>query len=46
VVWLNPEERSRWGTGDSAINQYGPVVTALYPCGNLRELEKDLVAAC
>lgn len=46
VVWLNPEERSRWGTGDSAINQYGPVVTALYPCSNLRELEKALVAAC
>jgi uncharacterized protein with von Willebrand factor type A (vWA) domain len=46
VVWLNPEERWRWGTGDSAINQYGPVVTALYPCGNLRELEKALVAAC
>jgi uncharacterized protein len=46
VVWLNPEELSRWGTGDSAINQYGPVVTALYPSGNLRELEKALVAAC
>ena len=46
VVWLNPEQRSRWGTGDSAINQYGPMVTALYPCGNLRELEKALVAAC
>jgi uncharacterized protein len=46
VVWLNPEEPSRWGTGDSAINQYGPVVTALYPAGNLRELEKALVAAC
>jgi hypothetical protein len=46
VVWLNPEEPSRWGTGDSAMNQYGPVVTALYPSGNLRELEKALVAAC
>jgi uncharacterized protein with von Willebrand factor type A (vWA) domain len=46
VVWLNPEDRSRWGTGDSATNQYAPVVTALYPSGNLRELEKALVAAC
>jgi uncharacterized protein len=46
VVWLNPEDPARWGTGDSAINQYGPVVTALYPSANLRELEKALVAAC
>jgi len=46
VVWLNPEDQARWGTGDSAINQYRAVVTALYPSGNLRELEKALVAAC
>jgi uncharacterized protein len=46
VVWLNPEDPSRWGSGDSAINQYRAVVTALYPSGNLRELEKALVAAC
>jgi len=46
VVWLNPEEPPRWGTGDSAIHQYGPVVTALFPSGNLRELEKALVSAC
>ena len=46
VVWLNPEDQSRWGAGDSAINQYRAVVTALYPSGNLRELEKALAAAC
>jgi uncharacterized protein with von Willebrand factor type A (vWA) domain len=46
VVWLNPEERARWGTGDSAINQYRPAVTALYASGNLHELERALVAAC
>ncbi|HTR62997.1 MAG TPA: VWA domain-containing protein [Candidatus Binataceae bacterium] len=46
VAWLNPEDQARWGTGDSAINQYRAVVTALYPSGNLRELEKALVAAC
>ena len=46
VVWLNPEDPSRWGTGDSAINQYRAVVNALYPTGTLRELEKALVAAC
>src|SRR5262249_21592793 len=46
VVWLNPEEPHRWDTGDSAIEQYRPAVTALYPSGNLRELERALVAAC
>jgi len=39
AVWLNPEDQSRWGTGDSAIEQYRPAVTALYPSRNLRELE-------
>jgi uncharacterized protein with von Willebrand factor type A (vWA) domain len=46
VVWLNPEDPARWGTGDSAMNQYRAAVTALYPAGTLRELEKALVAAC
>jgi uncharacterized protein len=46
VVWLNPEDPARWGTGDSVIKQYHPLVTAVYPCANLRELEKALVAAC
>ena len=46
VVWLNPEDPQRWGTGDSAINQYRTAVTALYASGNLRELEKALVSAC
>ncbi|MGH8675994.1 MAG: VWA domain-containing protein [Burkholderiales bacterium] len=42
VVWLNPEERHRWGTGDSAIQQYAREVNALLAAGNLRELEKGL----
>ena len=42
VVWLNPEEPARWGTGDSAIGQYSREVTALIAAGNLRELEKGL----
>ncbi len=46
VVWLNPEDPARWGTGDSAINQYRPAVTALYAAGNLRELERALANAC
>jgi uncharacterized protein with von Willebrand factor type A (vWA) domain len=42
VIWLNPEDSVRWGTGDSAIAQYGRAVDALLPCGNLHELEHNL----
>src|SRR5713101_1791543 len=42
VIWLNPEESTRWGTGDSAIAQYGRAVDALLPCRNLLELEHNL----
>jgi uncharacterized protein with von Willebrand factor type A (vWA) domain len=44
VVWLNPEEIERWGTGDSAIAAYAREVDELAACRNLRELEKSLVA--
>jgi uncharacterized protein len=42
VIWLNPEEPERWGTGDSAIVSYAREVTELLPCRNLRELEHSL----
>jgi uncharacterized protein with von Willebrand factor type A (vWA) domain len=42
VVWLNPEEPERWGTGDSAITTYAREVDELIACRNLRELEKSL----
>src|SRR5581483_5245610 len=42
VIWLNPEPRQRWGTGDSAIFQYAREVDGLYECGNLNELESAL----
>ncbi len=42
VLWLIPEERGRWGTGDSAIFQYAREVAALVPARNLRELEEAL----
>src|SRR5579863_1841161 len=44
VVWLNPEDPARWGTGDSAIKQYAREVTALAPSRNLRELQVALTA--
>lgn len=43
VIWLNPEEPARWGTGDSAIKQYAREVTALVPARNLRELHSALL---
>ncbi|HSR57460.1 MAG TPA: VWA domain-containing protein, partial [Candidatus Binataceae bacterium] len=42
VIWLIPEERERWGSGDSAIFQYAREVSALIPSRNLRELEEGL----
>ena len=43
VIWLIPEERERWGTGDSAIFQYAREVSTPAPSRNLRELEEALV---
>jgi uncharacterized protein len=44
VVWLNPEDPARWGTGDSAIKQYAREVNAVIPSRNLRELQVALSA--
>ena len=44
VVWLNPEDPARWGTGDSAIKQYAREVNAVVPSRNLRELQVALAA--
>jgi uncharacterized protein len=45
VVWLNPEERERWGTGDSAIHQYEREVAMVLAARDLRELAQGLAAA-
>ncbi|MFG3157759.1 VWA domain-containing protein [Streptomyces sp. NPDC048219] len=37
VYWLNPEQRSRWGTGDSAAPEYAGLVD-MYECRNARQL--------
>jgi uncharacterized protein with von Willebrand factor type A (vWA) domain len=44
VIWLNPEDPARWGTGDSAIKQYAREVKAVAPSRNLRELQLALAA--
>jgi len=38
LIWLNPEPRERWNTGDSVIGLYAQVCNLVLPCGNLREL--------
>ncbi len=42
VVWLNPEEPARWGTGDSAIHLYAREVRTMLPARNLAELARGL----
>ncbi|SMQ21098.1 hypothetical protein SAMN06272771_7206 [Streptomyces sp. Ag82_O1-12] len=42
VHWLNPEARSRWGTGDSVAPAYAELV-AMHECRNARQLS-ELVA--
>ncbi len=39
VVWLNPEPRSAWGTGDSDIHLYANYCTTLAVCNTVRHLE-------
>lgn len=38
VVWLNPENRSTWGFGDSEMDRYGRYCTIVEECRNLRQL--------
>ncbi|TQL24262.1 VWA domain-containing protein [Streptomyces sp. SLBN-134] len=37
VHWLNPEQRSRWGTGDSSAPEYARLVD-MHECRNVRQL--------
>jgi uncharacterized protein len=38
VIWLNPEPPTMWGTGDSDMLKYGPVVDRIFEVGNLAQL--------
>jgi len=38
LIWLNPEPRERWNTGDSVISRYAPGCDVVLECGNLRGL--------
>ena len=48
VIWLNPEPRTFWGTGDSEMLRYLPYCQVARVCNTLRHLERavdDLLAA-
>lgn len=47
VIWLNPENQSTWGFGDSEMTLYGKSCDYVEECRNLRQLYKvvDLLIA-
>jgi uncharacterized protein with von Willebrand factor type A (vWA) domain len=40
IIWLNPEFRSAWGTGDSDMFRYAPYCSVVTVCNTLRHLER------
>lgn len=44
LVWLNPEPRASWDTGDSVIGRYRPHCHQLRECRSLAQLERVVSA--
>jgi uncharacterized protein with von Willebrand factor type A (vWA) domain len=42
IIWLNPEYRSSWGTGDSDMHRYAPFCGLVTVCNTLRHLERAI----
>jgi uncharacterized protein len=40
LIWLNPEPRSLWNTGDSEIERYAPYCHQVEECNSLAHLER------
>jgi uncharacterized protein with von Willebrand factor type A (vWA) domain len=40
VIWLNPESRRAWGTGDSEMLRYQTTSHFTAECNNLKQLER------
>lgn len=40
VIWLNPESRNAWGTGDSEMLRYQSACHFCAECNNLKQLER------
>ncbi len=39
IIWLNPETKPFWDTGDSVMSEYAPYCRDVRVCRNLRDLE-------
>ena len=39
ICWLNPEEKSRWGVGDSIMSQVSTYCHQSFECRTLSQLE-------
>jgi uncharacterized protein with von Willebrand factor type A (vWA) domain len=46
VVWLNPEQQSKWYTHDSRLRDYQPWITHLLPAATLDELAAGIDLLC
>lgn len=42
LIWLNPESRNRWGTGDSEMKRYQAHCTLVEVCNSLTHLERAI----
>ena len=42
IIWLNPEYKSAWGTGDSDMYRYAPFCNLVTVCNTLRHLERAI----
>lgn len=42
VIWLNPESRYSWDSGDSIMKEYAPYCSVVEPCNSLRDLSRIL----
>jgi uncharacterized protein len=40
IIWLNPEFKSSWGTGDSDMYRYAPYCNLVRVCSTLNDLER------
>jgi len=40
IIWLNPEYKHKWNTGDSIISIYAPHCNIVTQCSNLHQLSK------
>ncbi|HAY05252.1 MAG TPA: VWA containing CoxE family protein [Hyphomonas sp.] len=42
IIWLNPEGRALWGTGDSVIPRYAPFCAQMSHVATLKDLERAI----